>query len=318
MPLRESELESEFEDEGEFENEYEYESEDEGEAFNLGGVINGLLGESEFESEYESEDEGEAFNLGGVIGGLLGEGEFEDEGEEFLGGIAKFVKRHANVLKSVARLAAPLVGTALGGPLGGTLGSMAVRALGEGEFEMESEFEDEGEFEDELEGEFEDEAAHPMTESEAMAEMMAAVAARAQTDAEAEAMIGAATITVLSARDRAELRRLLPYIVRASCVLARILRRDRRSRPALRTVPYIVKNTARNLCRQSASGRPVSRRAAARVMSRQTRGVLGNPRRTAVALRRNVRATRALRTAGGRAGTPYPRTHHVRRRRAYP
>ncbi len=37
-------------------------------------------------------------------------------------------------------------------------------------------------------------------------------------------------------------------------------------------------------------------------MSRQTRGVLGSPRQTTVALRRNVRATSALRRSG-RQGT---------------
>ena len=90
---------------------------------------------------------------------------------------------------------------------------------------------------EELESELEEEASHSMTESEALAEMMAAVAAGAESEAEAEAMIGAATVTVLSPRDRAELRRLLPYIVRASCLLTRLLRRDRRARPAVRALP---------------------------------------------------------------------------------
>ena len=264
------------------------------------------------------EGEGEEFDLGGVISGLLGEGEFEDESEEFFGNIARFVRKNAPLLRQVAKVAAPMVGTAFGGPLGGALGSMAARALGEGEFEDEFEFEAEDEYEEELEGEFEEEASHSMTEAEALAEMMAAVAAGAKSDAEAEAMIGAATVTVLSARDRAELRRLLPYMVRASCVLARILRRERRSRPALRAVPSIVQRTARDLSRRSASGRPVSRRTAARVMSRQTRGVLGSPRQTAAALRRNVRATRAIRRADGspRGGRARYSRANARRRRA--
>ena len=318
MPLRETELESEFEDE----DELEFEGEEEGEEFDLGGVISGLLGEGELEDEWEGEDESEEFDLGGVISGLLGEGESEDEAEEFFGGIARFVRKNAPMLKQIAKVAAPMVGTAFGGPLGGALGSMAARALGEGEFEDELEFEDEGEFEDELEleGEWEDEASHAMTEAEALAEMMAAVASRAQTDAEAEAMIGAATVTVLSARDRAELRRLLPYIVRASCLLTRMLRRQRASRPALRAVPSIVKRTARDLHRRSAGGRPVSRRTAARVMSRQTRGVLGSPRQTAAALRRNVRATSTLRRASRPRGYGQARHRHghgTRHRRAY-
>jgi hypothetical protein len=339
MALRETELESEFEDESEFESEFEDESED----FDLGGVISGLLGEGEFEEELEDEGEaeGEEFDLGGVISGLLGEGEgeFEDESEEFFGNIARFVRKNAPLLKQIARVAAPMVGTALGGPLGGALGNMAVRALGEGEFEDEGEFELEGEFEDELEGEeegeefdlggvlsgllgegeFEDEASHSMTEAEAMAEMMATIAAGASTEAEAEAMIGAATVTTLSARDRAELRRLLPHLVRASCVLTRLLRRNRRTRPVVAAVPTIVQRTARDLTRRASAGRPVNRRVAARVMSRQTQGVLGSPRRTAAALQRNARATSAMRRTAGSRRRSQPRRprRHVHRRRAY-
>jgi hypothetical protein len=145
--------------------------------------------------------------------------------------------------------------------------------------------------------------------------MMASIAASAESEAEAEAMIGAATVTVLSARDRAELRGLLPHLVRASCVLTRILRRQRRTRPAVAAVPAIVKGTARDLARRSAAGRPVNRRVAAQVMSRRTRGVLGNPRRTAAALRHNVRATGAA-----RRNTSMTRRHrhpHRRHRNAY-
>ena len=161
----------------------------------------------------------------------------------------------------------------LGGVIGGLLG--------------------EGEYEDEYE--YEDEASHSMNEAEAMAEMMAAIAAGAESEAEAEAMIGAATVTVLSARDRAELRRLLPHLVRASCVLTRILRRRRRTRPAVAAVPSIVRGTARDLARRASAGRPVNRRVAAQVMSRRTRGVLGSPRRTAAALQRNARAAGTVR-----------------------
>jgi hypothetical protein len=154
-----------------------------------------------------------------------------------------------------------------------------------------------------------------------MAEMMAAVAAGANSEAEAEAMMGAATVTVLSARDRAQLRSLLPHMVRASCVLTRLLRRDRRARPALRTVPYIVQRTARDLSRRTAAGRPVNRRVAARVMSRQTRGVLGSPRHTAAAMRRNVRATSAMRRTGyrprPRARSPYRDGARRRRHPSY-
>ena len=303
MALRETELESEFEIEGELESEIE--GEEEGEEF-LSGIVRGLLGEGEFEEEIEGEEEGEEF-LSGIVRGLLGEGEgeYEDESEEFFGRIAAFVRRAAPVLRQVARVAAPMVGTAFGGPLGGALGSMAARALGEGEYELEDELEDEAE--DEAEEELEAESAQAMTESEALAEMMAAVAAQARSEAEAEAMIGAATVTVLSPRDRAAIRRLLPHMVRAVCVLTRLLRQRRLTRPAVRAVPVIVQRSGRVLARRAAAGRPVNRRVAARVMSRQVRSVLGSPRQTTAALRRNVRASSAIRRGYGSMGRSYAR-----------
>jgi hypothetical protein len=123
-------------------------------------------------------------------------------------------------------------------------------------------------------------------------------------------------VTVLSARDRAELRRLLPHLVRASCVLTRLLRQRRGTRPAVATVPYIVKGTVRDLTRRASAGQPVTRRTAARVMSRRTRGVLGNPRRTATVLQRNARAARAVRraTASTRRYARRPRRQAQRRR----
>lgn len=318
MPLHESELESEFEYESELEGELESER--------LGEEFAGeMLGEDEYEEEFEGEGESEEF-LRSIVGGLLGEGEYEEESEEFFRGIASFVRKNAPLLRQVARVAAPMVGTALGGPLGGTLGNLAARALGEGESELEWELEDEyeleGEYEDEdeYEGELEAADSRPMTEAEALAEMMAGVAARAASEAEAEAMIGAATVTVLSPRDRARLRSLLPHLVRASCVLARLLRRQRRTRPALRTVPYIVQRTARVLASRAADGRPVDRRTAARVMSSQTRKTLGSPRRTATALRRNVRAAGAIRPHSARTGrgyAPRPQLNGRHRHRAY-
>jgi hypothetical protein len=172
------------------------------------------------------------------------------------------------------------------------LGRAAASALGEGEFE--GEFEQEGEFEGEFEQEGEFEAAGPVSQQEAMAEFMAAVASRAQTEAEAEAMIGASTMAQLSRADRADLRRILPHLVRGTAILTRILRRRRSTRPAVRAVPTIVRRATQTLARRAAEGQPVTRRAAARAMATQTRRVLGSPRTCANAIQRNVRATRAV------------------------
>jgi hypothetical protein len=283
---RNGEMEWELEGEYEFEGEGEWEGE--GEEF-IGSIARGIgsllggQGQGEFEDEYEFEGDGEM------------EFEFEGDGEseEFLRriarGVGSFVRRAAPVLRSVARVAAPVVGTAIGGPLGGAIGRVAASALREGEFEDEYEFEGEGEYEFEDEGEME---ATPITQQQALAEYMAAVASRAQTEAEAEAMTGAATLASIPTADRAALQRVLPHMVRGTAILTRILRRRRITRPAVRTVPTIVRRSARTLARRAASGQPVTRRTAARVMSSQTRRVLSNPHTCASAINRNVRASR--------------------------
>jgi hypothetical protein len=258
-------------------------------------VMSSRDGEFEFESEFEGEGEFE----------FEGEGEFEGEfeGEEFFRRIARgiggFVRRAAPVLRQVARVAAPIVGTAVGGPLGGMIGRAAGSMLeGEGEGEFESEFEMEGEFE--AEGEYET----PMTRTQAQAEYMAAVASRAQSEAEAEAMVGAATLASISSRDLATLRRVLPHMVRGTAVLTRILRRRRATRPAVRAVPAIVRNTAQTLARRAQQGQPVTRRTAARVMAQQTRRVLGSPHVCGKALQRNVRASTATARSTARPSRP--------------
>jgi hypothetical protein len=274
----------------------------------------------------------------------------EMEGDQFFGkiarGIGRFVKRAAPMLKSIARIAAPIVGTAIGGPFGAVLGRVASSALGEEEFELSHEFEStelshewehhemespesihEFEFESpegshewethEFEGhetahEFEHHegshevaheiAHHEVTHHEALAEIMAEAAAHEQHEAQAEAMIGAAVVTVLSPRDRRALRALLPHLVRGAAVLTRILRRSRATRPAVRAVPTIMRRTVANLKRQAAAGRPVTRRAAARAATTEVRRVLANPTACAAAIRQNVRAARRMRSNGRACG----------------
>jgi hypothetical protein len=283
--------------EGELESEFEQELEAEGEGF-LGDVVGGLLGEGETmaESEFEGEgeSEGEGF-LGDVVGGLLGEGELE--GEQFFGNVFKKI---APFLKKVARVAAPMVGTAILGPAGGALGNLAASALGEGEFEFESEFESEFELEGEGEAEAESEiSTHPASEYEALAEMMAEAASHASGEGEAEAMAGAAVVTVLSPRDRRALSSLLPDLLRGTAVLTRILRRHPRTRPLVRTVPGIMRRSVRHLKRRAASGRPITRRAAARTTAREVRRILGSPRLVRASLTRNRRTSRTVRRMRG-------------------
>lgn len=291
MSMQEHELESEFEHEL-HETELEA-SEHEG---ILGNVLGGLLGEGEAAGESEFELEG--------AGELESEFELETEmemetGEAFSFG--SFLKKALPVLKSVARVAAPMVGTAIGGPFGGMLGGLAAKALSEQELEMELEGAGETELETEFETEHESEhevaheiASHEVAMHEALAEMMAEAASHEMHEGQAEAMAGAAVMTVLSPRDRRALRHLLPHLVCGAAVLTRILRRRRITRPAVRAVPTIMRRTVKSLKRQAAAGRPITRRAAARTAARQVRRVLGNPRAVHAALSRNIRAGRAM------------------------
>jgi hypothetical protein len=307
----------------ELENDSEYEYENQSEPF-LGDVMKGVggllgLGESEGLGEFEGFLEGEgAFGEGplgeyegvheslreGPLGEfeneqfLQGESEFEGlgefEGEQFFGKAFKkiggFIKKAAPILKSVARVAAPLVGTAVGGPLGGALGSMAGKLLGESELEGEFELEMESESEAEMEAAL----RAPLTEHQALGELMAAAASRAVTDMEAEAQIGSSIAISLSAADRNALRAVLPSLNRGVAVLTRILRRRPATRPAVRVIPAIIKRSAVTLRKQAAAGQPITRQTAARAVAKQTRRVLGTPSVCARAIQRNVSATRAV------------------------
>jgi hypothetical protein len=320
MTDHESELELELEDEfheGELESEDEAGLEGEGWLGALGNIAGGLLGESEeeLEAEAEFEDEGELEGeqetglegegwlgaLGNIAGSLLGESEeeleaedeFEDETEQFSFG--SFFKKALPILKKVAKVAAPIVGTAIGGPLGGKLGSMAAGAL-EGEYEGELE----GEFEDEAESEVAHEiAAHELTHNEAVAEMMAEAACNEAHEGEAEAMAGAAVVTVISPRDRRALRRILPHLTRGTAILTRILRRRRSTRIGVRAVPTIMRRTVKSLKKQAAKGLKITRRRAARTAATQVRRVLGNPKACVTAIRRNAKVSRAYKRPRG-------------------
>jgi len=263
----------------EFEGDEEYELNGKFDGEDFLDAAPGQFGEGEDEFEYERE----------------AEWEYETDGEEFLKDLAKgvgsFVRSAAPVLRQVAKVAAPVVGTAVGGPLGAALGKAASSLL-EGEFETGLASEFEGEFEDEFEAGM---SINPT------AELMAAIASQARTEAEAEAMVGAATLLSISPADRAELKRVLPHFVRGIAVLTRVLRSRPATRPAVRVVPTIVRRTANALAERDATGQPVTKTAAAREMATQTRQVLSSPRTTANAMQTNARASQlAARPASAR------------------
>ncbi|HKF47390.1 MAG TPA: hypothetical protein VKB38_08525 [Terracidiphilus sp.] len=308
--MHEGELELELEDEfheGELEDEA---GEGEGWLGAIGNIAGSLLGEEELEDEsllgedefegeeedeYEDEGEGEGWlgTIGNIAGSLLGEEEledefeFEDEGEQFsFGG---FLKKALPVLKSVAKVAAPIVGGAILGPAGASLGKAVGSALGEEELEAEEEGEDEFEGEAEMVHEI---GSHPMTHNEALAEMMADAASREMHEGEAEAMAGAAVMTVISPRDRRVLRRSLPHLVRATAILTRILRKRRRSRVGVKAVPTIMRRSVKTLKKHARKGLPITRARVARTVSKQVKRVLGSPKAAATAIVRNHKVAR--------------------------
>jgi hypothetical protein len=333
----EEELETEYEEELEAEGEGEWEQEEESFLPLLGPIasaIGGLLGEEEvegegeWEEEIEGETEDEAFlgALGGIaraVGGLLGgggggdtefeeeaegevefeeeyelEAELEEEAEEFFGRIRRAIGRIAKnpVFRTLAKTIGPIAATAIGGPAAGALARAATARL-------------EGELEEEVEAEFEEMATAPLTGSQALGEYMAAQAAATESEAEAEAFAGVAAYAALAPRDRRDLERMLPALLRGAAVVTRLLHGNRRSRQAVRLVPGIVDGAARTILRRAAAGQPVGPVELGRALGAATNRVLGaGPARQAV-MRRHARglAYARRRYHGRRGGGPYRR-----------
>jgi hypothetical protein len=139
-------------------------------------------------------------------------------------------------------------------------------------------------------GSGEPEGGHPDAGEAALTEVLAAEAAHTPSEAEAEALLGAALpITIRLMSGRGQLRRVTPALVRAN---ARLVRGLRRSGPAgpnlLRLVPTIQRNTVATIKQQQRSGRPVSPSMVAPIMAAHATRVLGTPRKCGPALVRNA------------------------------
>ena len=330
----EEELETEFEEELETEGEGEWEQEEESFLPVLGPIasaVGGLLGEEEvegegewegeWEEEVEGETEDEAFlgALGGIartVGGLLGggggdseleeeaegeveleaevelEGELEEEAEEFFGRIGRVFKKIARnpIFRTLVKTVGPIAATAIGGPAAGALARAATARL-------------EGELEEEVEAEFEDMATAPLTGGQALGEYMAAQAAATESEAEAEAFAGVAAFAALAPRDRRDLERMLPALLRGAAVVTRLLHGDRRSRQAVRLVPGIVDGAARTVLRRAAAGQPVGPVELGRALGAAATRALGSGSARQAVMRRHARGLAyARRRYHGRRG----------------
>jgi len=230
--------------------------------------------------EGESEDEAEASLAAEFEDEDEFESEFEDESEyedeAFLGGIAK----------------------AIGG------------LLGEGEDEAEYDFEFEAEAEAEEEGEYEGEAfVNPIRRIYPDAELMAhlsARAARAESEEESEAFIGALIPLAarLIPRAAALIHRNAPTLIRGATRLAGQLRGQPRTRRLIGTLPVVLQRTAQSLSDQAAAGHAITAAGALDTLGTIAQGVLSDP----------ADCRRALSAVG-----TFDRRYHRRHRgRAYP
>ena len=124
-------------------------------------------------------------------------------------------------------------------------------------------------------------------------------AAEAEGEAEAEAFAGA--LVPLAARliPRAApvIMRSAPQLIRGVSRLTRTLRSNPRTRPYVRVVPTVVRDTARTISRRVARGRPVTPQAAVRVLASHADRVLGDPPARRRAERRAARLDRRFHQA---------------------
>ncbi|MFC4604411.1 hypothetical protein [Rhodococcus kronopolitis] len=295
----ESEYEAEDELEGEYEDEFEVELrnefEDESEDFSVLG-----LGEEELEAEHEGEFED--FTPAGLGEGAFEdelelEGEVEGEAEEFFK-IGKVLRRFAPALRQIAKVAGPMIATAVGGPAAGAIARAVTSQL-------------EGELEDELEAEFEDLATAPLSTQQALGEYLAARAATAESESEAEGFIGSAVTLTLQRRDYRELQRVLPSMIKGTAVLTRALRRSR-GRAGVRLIPGIVDASARTLARRQAVGGAVTPTDVGSVLAAAARRALSDPRVQRPIVRRHARGVATVGRGYPRGGTLTRRPSRVR------
>jgi hypothetical protein len=244
----------------------------------------------------------------------------EAESEQFFGALGNLARRGAAWVTApgspqrrfalwAARQALnrglPAAGRWVGGRIGGASNGATGASLGSGAASWLGGLLPQQEYESELEAEI-----SPMRRiyPDAMMEHLGHAAAETHSEAEAEALAGA--MIPLAARVAP---RAAPVIVRAApgliCGLAgvvRTLHRSPNTRPLVRTIPAIVRNTAASIAQQASRGVAVTPRAAVRTLAQQTLRVLGSPRQAAQAFRRSQRLDRHFhRTAGGTIAT-YP------------
>ena len=211
-----------------------------------------------YEYEYETE-------------AMPGSQEFEDEyeGEELMRRVRRIPQQ-----VSMARI--------------GQLAARAALSAAPRQRVLQNEFE--FEFEDEYEAEFEDELNQiRRVYPDALMEHLGHAAAATESEAEAEAFVGALIpmATRLAAGAAPAVRRLLPHLVRAAANIVRTLRRNPATRALVRAVPTIIQRTVASLARMYSRRQQINVQIALRVLARHTADLLGNQQRTTEVIRQS-------------------------------
>jgi hypothetical protein len=246
------------------------------------------MNELEFEGEGEYELENEA----------------EGESEEFFRRLSRLAvrARQSPALRRIgltaARNALRTVGGAAG-PLGGRLANTLAARL------PQSEFEEELETEFAYEGEGETFVSRQPTQAAALMAHLGHAAAEAETEDEAEAFLGALIPMAarLAPHVSPAMMRVTPHLVRGISNVGRTLLNSSTTRPLIRALPTVARNTATTLARQVAAGRRITPQSAVQTLARQTASILGNPQR-AVAAYQQSRALDRRYHGAQRRGAP--------------
>lgn len=184
------------------------------------------------------------------------------------------------------------------GNIVGAIGNALSGLLGEGETGRDLEFEFERDLEFELMPELETPVsaeleALPAPVAQALMEVMAAQAAEAESEAEADPffpLIGALAAKALPALGKA----VLPRLARGVAAIGRRLWRSRGRRLLTRTLPTIARGAAQRIASQVSAGRPVSGQTVVRALAGSTAQVLRDRRRCLATAQRNARIAQAV------------------------
>jgi hypothetical protein len=280
------ELEGELGEFGEFEGELGEFGELEGEVGEFeeeSQELEGEVGEFEEESQELEEEVGELEGAAPAWRGAYPAGEGEAETEAFFESLAEYAVGGGGGRGGgggLGRVGAAAARAAASGGSGVPLATLSHVARTDGGY-VEGEAEVLGE---------------SALEFEMLMEHFGHAATEAETEADAEAFIF--PLLPLAAKFLAPkllkfgARKILPRLLRGTMNVVRTLRRNPVTRPLVRATPTIVRRTMRDIAGQIERGRPLTGRVATRLLAKNTRQVLSNPRICVACYRRSRRLDR--------------------------